>query len=96
VSGDGVTNSGRDPDLARDAAVLDDITINGLAIVNETPDLDRYYREHVIGGPGAFLMAAKDYQDFTEAIRQKLIKEIRGAPLSGLETKKPRLAEAGR
>jgi Protein of unknown function (DUF1194) len=82
ISGDGVTNSGIDPEISRDAAVATGITINGLAIVNETPDLDRYYRDHVVGGDGAFLMIAKDYQDFAEAIRRKLIDEIRGAPVS--------------
>lgn len=83
ISGDGVTNSGIDPDLIRDAAVAAGITINGLAIVNETPDLDQYFRDHVVGGNGAFLMIARDYRDFAEAIRRKLIDEIRGAPMSG-------------
>jgi Protein of unknown function (DUF1194) len=82
ISGDGVTNSGIDPEISRDAAVAAGITINGLAIVNETPDLDRYYRDHVVGGDGAFLMIANDYRDFAEAIRRKLIDEIRGAPVS--------------
>jgi hypothetical protein len=82
ISGDGVTNAGTDPDVSRDAAVAAGVTINGLAIVNETPDLDLYYRDHVVGGDGAFLIIAKDYQDFAEAIRRKLIDEIRGAPMS--------------
>ena len=82
ISGDGVTNSGIDPDVSRDAAVATGVTINGLAIVNETPDLDQYYRDHVVGGDGAFLMIAKNYQDFSDAIRRKLIDEIRGAPVS--------------
>ena len=60
VSGDGMTNAGGDPDPLRDAAALAGITINGLAILNESPSLDRYYSEHVIGGPDAFVMAAKD------------------------------------
>jgi hypothetical protein len=82
VSGDGPTNAGGDPDPLRDAAALAGITINGLAILNESPNLDRYYAEHVIGGPDAFVMAAKDYQDFVDAIRHKLLHEIRGAPLA--------------
>lgn len=82
VSGDGPTNAGRDPDAARDEAVALGMTINGLAITNEISDLDLYFRDHVIGGPGAFLMTARDYGDFAEAMRQKLIREIRGAPLA--------------
>jgi hypothetical protein len=82
VSGDGPTNAGGDPDPARDAAALAGITINGLAILNESPRLDRYYAEHVIGGSDAFVMAARDYDDFAHAIRHKLLREIRGAPLA--------------
>ncbi len=52
------------------------ITINGLAIWNEVGGLDRYYEENVIGGPGAFVMAAADFDDFAFAIRNKLIREI--------------------
>jgi hypothetical protein len=82
LSGDGMTNAGGDPDPVRDAAALAGITINGLAILNESPSLDRYYAEHVIGGPDAFVMPAKDYDDFAQAIRHKLLREIRGAPLA--------------
>ena len=82
VSGDGPTNAGGDPDPVRDAAALAGITINGLAILNESPTLDSYYAEHVIGGPDAFVVAAKDYDDFAHAIRLKLLREIRGAPLA--------------
>ena len=77
-----MTNAGGDPDPVRDAAALAGITINGLAILNESPSLDRYYAEHVIGGPDAFVMAAKDFRDFVHAIRHKLLREIRGAPLA--------------
>jgi len=83
LSGDGPANAGGDPDPVRDAAVDDGITINGLAILNENPSLDRYYAEHVIGGPDAFVVAARDYRDFADAIRLKLLREIRGAPLAG-------------
>ena len=82
LSGDGMTNAGGDPDPVRDAAALAGITINGLAILNESPSLDRYYADHVIGGPDAFVVAAKDYHDFAHAIRHKLLREIRGAPLA--------------
>jgi hypothetical protein len=82
LSGDGPTNAGRDPDPIRDAAVWSGITINGLAILNESPALDLYYAEHVIGGPDAFVMSARDYRDFARAMRLKLLQEIRGAPLA--------------
>ena len=77
----------------RDAAVAAGITINGLAILNEISTLDVYYNEHVIGGPDAFLLIAKDYQDFARAIRQKLQREIQGAGLAGRAVLGPRLVE---
>jgi hypothetical protein len=57
-------------------------TINGLAIVNEEPDLEDYYREHVIGGPGAFALRADDYQAFARAILAKLLQEIGAIPVA--------------
>jgi len=47
-------------------------------IYREGPTLDHWYRENVVGGPGAFLLAAKGYGDFVRALRQKLVIEIRG------------------
>ena len=57
------------------------ITINGLAILNDDVTVDLYYADEVIGGPDAFVMTARDYQDFARAMRLKLLQEIRGAPL---------------
>lgn len=94
LSGDGPTNAGGDPDPARDAAVLAGITINGLAILNEYPALDRYYAEHVIGGPDAFVVTARDYGDFARAMRLKLLREIRGAPLARADPDNVRAARA--
>lgn len=82
VSGDGETNWGAPPDRVRDRAVAAGITINGLAIVNEQPALADYYRVHVIGGAGAFVVTAADYADFTRAVRIKLIREIGEGPIS--------------
>ncbi len=81
VSGDGKTNYGSPPRYVRDQLVAAGITINGLAILNEDPALDRYYDEHVIGGAGAFVMTAADYVDFVRAIRLKLLNEILGGPV---------------
>lgn len=90
VSGDGTNNSGRSVRDARDEAVAAGVTINGLAILNEHPNpgyfahtqppegLPEYYRQNVIGGPGAFLMVVQDFNSFGEAITNKLISEIAG------------------
>lgn len=80
VSGDGHANEGFKPEPVRDFAVLSSVTINGLAIVNDEPYLEQYYRDYVIGGPGAFVIVAADYQDFVEAIRRKLLQELLPAP----------------
>jgi hypothetical protein len=96
VSGDGPNNRGRLVTEARDAAVARGIVINGLPILNDRPQpfvmptpvdevLDRYYKENVIGGPGAFVIPAQSFADFRLAILSKLIREIAGgsAPPSG-------------
>ena len=78
ISGDGSNNRGRLVNLARDEAVAAEIGINGLPILALEPDLDGYYERNVIGGPGAFVIAAKDYEAFADAILKKLITEIAG------------------
>jgi hypothetical protein len=78
VSGDGSNNRGRAVTLARDEAVAAGVGINGLPILALEPDLDRYYYDYVIGGPGAFMIAAERYETFGEAILKKLIAEIAG------------------
>jgi len=84
VSGDGRTNQGSNPARARDAAVAEGITINGLAILNEDGLVDRHYLANVIGGTGSFVLVADDYSDFARAILEKLIKEIAGVPIAAL------------
>jgi len=76
VSGDGSNNRGRPAALARDEAVQAGAVINGLPILTLEPDLDSYYRDNVIGGPGAFVIAAQTYDAFAQAILDKLINEI--------------------
>ncbi|MBR0672072.1 DUF1194 domain-containing protein [Neoroseomonas soli] len=86
VSGDGVNNSGPPADLVRDAAVAEGIVINGLPIINDRPTfgrlppvpLDDYYRENVIGGDGAFMIVAEDFESFGVAVKRKLIQEVAG------------------
>jgi hypothetical protein len=76
ISGDGSNNIGRPPQQARDEAVKMGIRINGLPILTVEPDLDLYYKQNVIGGPGAFVIAAKSYDEFAAAILRKLVAEI--------------------
>jgi hypothetical protein len=88
VSGDGTNNAGRDVQMVRDEVVAKGITINGLVILsdrgnlwnpehtNPAGGLEKYYRDNVIGGPGAFVMVAEDFQSFGRAIVKKLIAEI--------------------
>lgn len=83
VSGDGRTNQGAQPANLRDKAVAIGVTVNGLAILNEDPTLDSYYYSQVIGGTGAFVMTANDYEAYAQAILNKLIKEISGTPVAG-------------
>jgi hypothetical protein len=86
VSGDGPNNTGGLVVPARDAAVARRITVNGLPIINDRfnisrapmPNLDLYYRNCVIGGPGAFIVVAHGFRSFAQAIRRKLILEIAG------------------
>jgi hypothetical protein len=86
ISGDGINNRGRTADAARDDAVKAGITINALAILDEPtaspawrePPVDDFMREHVIGGPGAFMVVAKGFQTFRDALKDKLVLEIAG------------------
>ncbi len=92
VSGDGASNQGGAPAFARKRALAAGITINGLAIMNDEPKLDLYYLLGVIGGPGAFLLTVDEFEDFADAMRRKLLREIGGAPIVGLEPPRARLA----
>jgi len=88
VSGDGVTNSGEPAEQARDRAAAEGITINGLPVMNDRPTfgrlppvpLDEYFRESVVGGPGAFVVVAGDFESFGVAVRRKLAREIPALP----------------
>ena len=86
ISGDGPNNNGTPVTIARDAAVEKGIVINGLPIMVKEPsystmdidNLDLYYEDCVIGGPGAFVVTIKDRDKFKEAIRTKLLLEVAG------------------
>ena len=76
ISGDGINNIGRQPEAARDEAVAEGITINGLAILTDFAGLDHYFRNSVVGGPGAFVVAVAEFADFAAAVLNKLVREI--------------------
>jgi uncharacterized protein YbaA (DUF1428 family) len=86
ISGDGPNNNGAPVAGARDAALAKGITINGLPIMVKEPsystmdieNLDFYYEDCVIGGPGSFVVSIKDREKFKEAIRTKLLLEVAG------------------
>jgi hypothetical protein len=78
VVGDGRSNDGIAPGPIRDRMAGAGITINGLCILHEEPDLLASYTREVIGGPGAFAVTCQTYDDFTEAMRQKLTREVGG------------------
>jgi hypothetical protein len=94
VSGDGTNNAGRDVRVARDEALAQGITINGLVILsdrqvpwnaehtNPPGGLEQYYRDNVMGGPGSFVMVAEDFQSFGRAIIKKMIAEIASLKLA--------------
>jgi hypothetical protein len=91
VCGDGINNAGREVGAARDEAVKAGITISGLAIINDHPaswtfahvqpagGLANYYRDHVAGGTGSFVLEVHDFSGFGEAMTRKLVDEIAGA-----------------
>jgi hypothetical protein len=91
VSGDGTNTNGREPAPARDEAIAEGITINGLVILSPEPmpwnpfhthppgGLENYYRENVAGGPGTFVLVVEDFTSFAYAVVNKLIREIAAA-----------------
>ena len=91
ISGDGTNNSGRPVTDARDEALAQGVTINGLAIINDKPNpgyafhtqppggLPEWYRQNVIGGAGAFLRVVEDFHSFADAMTNKLVSEIAAA-----------------
>jgi len=88
LSGDSANNwSGLPIETARDAAVLNGITINGLPILCTEADcggrpvsydLEQAFEDRIIGGPGAFVVTAETRESFEFAVRRKLILEIAG------------------
>ena len=86
ISGDGPNNNGSPVTMARDEALAKGIVINGLPIMVKEPsystmdieNLDYYYEDCVVGGPGSFVVSIKNREEFKEAIRTKLLMEVAG------------------
>jgi hypothetical protein len=86
ISGDGPNNQGPAVVGSRDQAVAQGIVINGLPLMTnggftsayDVEDLDLYYTDCVIGGPGAFMIPVNDWAQFPEAVRRKLVLELAG------------------
>ena len=88
ISGDGTNNGGRAVLRARDEALAKGVTINGLVILSQLPMLGNsrhthppgglaaYYESNVIGGPGAFVVEARNFEFFGQLLIRKLLKEI--------------------
>ncbi|MGD9812147.1 MAG: DUF1194 domain-containing protein [Sphingobium sp.] len=91
ISGDGPNNQGPPVDATRDQLAVQGITVNGLPLMTnggitsayDVDELDRYYADCVITGPGAFVVPVNDWSQFPEAIRRKLVLELAsvGSPL---------------
>lgn len=81
ISGDGTNNTGISPSTARDNALAAGVTtINAIAI--ETASLEDYFKNNVIGGPNAFATFAADFEDdFSQAIKDKIFREITEQPV---------------
>ncbi|APG48358.1 DUF1194 domain-containing protein [Phaeobacter porticola] len=76
VSGDGPSNEGIEPIAIRGALSAAGVTVNALAIEESEPDLTAYFFEQVIHGPGAFVQTAARFEDYPQAIRKKLLREV--------------------
>jgi hypothetical protein len=76
VSGDGADNEGGDVGRARANALALGITINGLPIVDDSLEIEAYYRNVVIGGPGAFIIPAENIWSFRDAMTRKMLREV--------------------
>lgn len=104
VSGDGPNNQGETVESVRDELLERGVVINGLPLMMKRPsfammdvgELDAYYRDCVIGGPGAFMVPVRGVEQFPEAVRTKLLMEIAGLPADapGIPAAEPRAVAA--
>jgi uncharacterized protein DUF1194 len=97
VSGDGPNNRGFPVEPVRARIVQQGITINGLPLLVKAPfgpfsidNLDVYYEDCVIGGPGAFLIPVHEISQLAAAIRRKLVLEIANVHATTIPVKEMR------
>lgn len=76
ISGDGKHNHGYRPHVARNLSVMDGVTVNALVIEGADAEVLAYYVSQVIGGTGAFVEIAAGYEDYADAIKRKLLREL--------------------
>lgn len=76
ISGDGVWNHGPRPSVVWRSEISRDVTINGVVILGATPNPLPHYEAEVIGGPGAFVEVAENFEDYAPAILRKLLREL--------------------
>lgn len=89
ISGDGQNNDGFPPEAAYEHFDFNGVIVNGLAIGGASRLIEDYYAEEVIHGPGAFVEYARNFDDFEEAMRRKLERELRVLILGDLRTPLP-------
>lgn len=88
LSGDGRNNDSYPPEVAYQDGVFDSATVNALAVGGGEPldSLVRYFTESVIRGSGAFVEIARNHEDFENAMRRKLVREVTSLVVSNLES----------
>ncbi len=91
VSGDGVESLGPRPDSvinlrdSRERARMEGVTINALSISDQDGVLTEWFRKAVITGPGAFVIQVSSFDDFADAIAEKIAREVGPPALAALE-----------
>jgi len=86
MAGDGINNEGFGPAEAYAAFPFDEVVVNGLVVAPldgpDQADVEGFYRDQVLHGPGAFLEIARGFEDYERAMQRKLLRELRPRVLS--------------
>lgn len=84
ISGDGENNDGIQPQVVLREYPFDEVVVNGLVVGGNVARLARYFEQHVVHGPGAFVEVAQDFENFAAAMRRKLIRELGPVAQAGM------------
>jgi len=95
MSGDGINNYGFGPQAAYRNFPFDNVTVNGLVILGQSPEVLRYYRDNVLRGRNAFLITANGFEEFRDAMTKKLYREVNDIVLGDDKAAAPRLGPRG-